>query len=97
MNEPKIEWARTRASSVWKPRMKMQWKATGRVRRTAIRPDQRWMRFTRVRCPPGGGTGTMAVSFPKILAPVSTWTIANNAAADANQALKAIGVEKTLV
>jgi hypothetical protein len=72
--------------------MKTQWKATGRVRRTAIRPDQRWMRFTR-----GGGTGTMPVSFPKILAPVSTWTIANNAAADANQALKAIGVENTLV
>ena len=58
----------------------------------ASRPDQRWIRFTR-----GGGTGTMPVSFPKMRAPGSTWTIANAPAAVANQALKAIGVEKTLV
>ena len=36
-------------------------------------------------------------SFPKIRAPVSTWTIARTAAAVANQALNAIGVENTEV
>src|SRR5215210_762840 len=72
--------------------MKTQWKATGIVKRIASRPDHRWIRFTR-----GGGTGTMPVSFPKIRAPVRICTIAKTAAAEANQALNAIGVEKTLV
>ena len=43
-NEPMSECANTRAFEVWKPMMKMQWKATGSVQRIASRPDQRWTR-----------------------------------------------------
>src|SRR5918998_3390524 len=42
MKLPSSECVKTRASAVWKPRIKMQWKATGSVQRTASRPDQRW-------------------------------------------------------
>ena len=68
----------------------MQWNATGSVQTKARRPDQRWMRLT---C--GRPIGTSRWSFPKIRAPVETWTIANTIAAVANQALAAIVDVKT--
>ena len=55
-----------------KPRMKMQWNATGSVQRNASRPDQRCTRFT-----VGRGMRTRRSSFPKMRAPVSTWTTAS--------------------
>src|SRR5918995_5259291 len=85
-----IEWASTRAFTDWKPRMKMQWNATGSVQRIARRPDQRWTRFT---C--GRGIGTSRCSFPKIRAPVDTWTTPNAIAKVANQAFIAIVELKT--
>src|SRR3954452_8198139 len=70
--------------------MKMQWNATGTVRNTASRPDQRWTRFTR-----GRSIGTKRSSFPKMRAPVRTCTAARTIAALANHTLNAIVVEKT--
>ena len=70
----------------------MQWKATGSVQRIARRPDQRWIRFGHGRC-----SGISHCSFPKIRAPVVTWTSANTPAAVANQAFAAIVDEKTEV
>jgi hypothetical protein len=69
--------------------MKMQWNATGSVQTNARRPDQRCTRFT-----VGRGMRTTRSSFPKMRAPVSTWTAARITAAVANHAFPAIAVEK---
>ena len=62
----------------------MQWKATGSVQRTASRPDQRWIGATCAR----REAGSTRWSFPKIRAPVETWTSARTTAAVANHALR---------
>src|SRR6187551_2779205 len=71
--------------------MVTQWKKTGSVRRTAIRPDQRWIRFA-----VANGSGTTRRSFPHIRDAVSTCTIASAAAPVASQAFAAIVDEKTV-
>ena len=68
----------------------MQWKATGSVQRIASRPDQRW-----IGASTRGGSGMTCCSFPKIRAPVETWTIASPTAIDASHALAAIVDENT--
>ena len=71
--------------------MKMQWNATGMGEdREAPGPavDSVHLR----RC-----DRDEPLQLPKMRAPVSTWTIARIAAAVANQALNAIGVENTEV
>src|SRR6478609_8251076 len=70
--------------------MKMQWKATGSVQRTARRPDQRWIGVTT-----SGESGITRWSFPKMRAPVETWTSASANAAVANHAFAAIVAENT--
>ena len=84
-----MQCATTRGLVVLKPRMKMQWNATGSVHRNASRPDHRCTRFT-----VGRGMRTMRSSFPKMRAPVSTCTTASVTAAVANHAFPAIAVEK---
>ena len=80
----------TRGLVVWKPRMKMQWNATGSVQRTRVVPTSGAR-----GSPCGRGIGTSRSSFPKMRAPVSTCTTASTTAAVANHALPAIGAEKT--
>ena len=70
----------------------MQWKATGSVQRTARRPDQRWMGAT-----VPADTGITCWSFPKMRAPVETWTNASVNAAVANHAFAAMVDENTEV
>ena len=74
MNEPRIEWTSTRVLGVWKPRMKMQWKATGSVR------ARRAAQTSGGSVHDGGGIGRTRWSFPKMRAPVETWTIASTIA-----------------
>ena len=68
-----------------------QWKKTGSVSRSAIRPDQRWMRFA-----VPNESGTTRRSFPHIRDAVSTWMIASATAPVASQAFAAIVDEKTV-
>jgi hypothetical protein len=75
MKVPSSECAKTRASSVWNPRMKMQWKATGSVKRIASCPTAVDAIHPRRRDRDDPG------QFPKMRAPVSTCTIANTPAA----------------
>ena len=69
---------------------KMQWYATGSTHRIASRPDQRSIGETTL-----GESRITCWSFPKIRAPVETWTIASTTAAEANHAFAAIVDENT--
>ena len=46
--QPRIECTATRASNVWNPSAYRQCTATGTVKATAIRPDQRWSGATQL-------------------------------------------------
>jgi mono/diheme cytochrome c family protein len=60
------------------------------VNRIASLPDQRWIGATTL-----GESGMTCFSFPKIRAPVETWTIASPNAIDASHTFAAIVDEKT--
>src|SRR4051812_18753705 len=92
MNEPATECTATRAVVVWKPRMVMQWKTTGSVKRIASRPLQRCTVFA-----VASDSRTTARRCPHIRAPVEICTNASTTANVASQTLARIGAENTVV